>query len=288
MKNQYILKDDYAIIQISTKNYGLKEVLIDLEDVEKCKKYSWQYHSAGKRKNKCFLIKHYKIGSLKNYLLNYPKGTVVINKNNNIFDCRKNNLIYYDKFTVQRKSTKKGNEYIFEKDIAKIQINSPKYGYFEAIIDIEDYEKVKDCTWGIRKATSTGEFYVSTTIIKKTIRENFELQNFLLGKSKGMMVDHIDHNTLNNRRSNLRLVSSQENARNRMKYKKGYIGVTFKKKDRLWVATIKTDINTPNLHLGCFKTEKEAVEARRQAELKYWGEEALKINDENRKRTAES
>lgn len=40
--NEYILYDDYAEIVIVSPKYGTYKTLIDLEDIEKCKKYTWK------------------------------------------------------------------------------------------------------------------------------------------------------------------------------------------------------------------------------------------------------
>lgn len=45
--NEYILKDDYAIIALKSNKYGNNNVLIDLEDVEKCKQYCWSIGANG-------------------------------------------------------------------------------------------------------------------------------------------------------------------------------------------------------------------------------------------------
>lgn len=41
--NIYVIKDNYAQMIIESKKYGIKRVKIDIEDIEKCKKYQWHY-----------------------------------------------------------------------------------------------------------------------------------------------------------------------------------------------------------------------------------------------------
>lgn len=87
----------------------------------------------------------------------------------------------------------------------------------------------------------------------------------ILGKVSGMVVDHIDGNTLNNSKSNLRFVTPQENAQNRRKSsnKKSskYIGVDFVcdsiAKNNKWRARI--GLNKKSFCIGYFKTEQEAA-----------------------------
>jgi hypothetical protein len=84
-------------------------------------------------------------------------------------------------------------------------------------------------------------------------------------------VDHIDHNPLNNRRSNLRLASRTENVRNtgpRAKNKLGYKGV-----DRVakgYRAQIQAD--KKKINIGTFETLQEAIEHYDMASLAHHGE----------------
>ena len=86
-----------------------------------------------------------------------------------------------------------------------------------------------------------------------------------MSPSEDMVVDHINHNRLDNRKQNLRLCTQGENLRN-----KKVKGVTFDKRRNKWYARIM--INRKNLHLGSFDTKEEAIEARKQAEIEYFGE----------------
>jgi hypothetical protein len=92
----------------------------------------------------------------------------------------------------------------------------------------------------------------------------------------GMIVDHINHDTLDNRRSNLRLCSLSENVRNsagaRRDCQSGFRGVYWHKKDRRWMARIGTHAAGTWRHLGSFKTFSEAAAARVAATEKIYGE----------------
>jgi hypothetical protein len=83
-------------------------------------------------------------------------------------------------------------------------------------------------------------------------------------------IDHINHNTSDNRFCNLRDVSSAENHQNRArrtKSKSGYLGVTWHKRDCRWQATI--EVAGHSYHLGNFKDLPTAIAARVQAEKRY-------------------
>mgnify|MGYP005970530411 FL=1 len=90
------------------------------------------------------------------------------------------------------------------------------------------------------------------------------------GYDEKLQVDHIDHDRLNNRPENLRLVSQHENLKNVSKKAlntSGIVGVSYITRDRRWVAQICID--KKNTNLGYFKTLEEAAAVRKAAEIKY-------------------
>jgi len=91
---------------------------------------------------------------------------------------------------------------------------------------------------------------------------------------RGTLVDHIDGDRANNRIDNLRLATHAENMRNRQKPGKrnrsGATGVCWYIRDQKWSAQIKK--NGRQIHLGYFTNKQDAIEARRLAEAKHFGE----------------
>ena len=87
-------------------------------------------------------------------------------------------------------------------------------------------------------------------------------------------VDHIDGNRSNNHPNNLRLATKSQNQRNRVGRQSnntsGVPGVYWDKGIQKWRVRIRTCNKV--LHLGCFTCKQEATKARREAELKYFGE----------------
>ena len=89
----------------------------------------------------------------------------------------------------------------------------------------------------------------------------------------GMYVDHIDGNKLNNRRSNLRICTNQENCMNRKKCNNnlaGYKGVHFRKDLNKFHAQIA--FNGKKIYLGIFKTAEEAHQKYCEEGRKLFGE----------------
>ena len=89
------------------------------------------------------------------------------------------------------------------------------------------------------------------------------------------VIDHINHNTLDNRKQNLRIVTRVQNQMNMSKRKdntSGFTGVHFNKRSDKWMATIQ--VNYKSINLGTFKNKEDAIEARKKAEEKYFGKES--------------
>tara|TARA_R110000765_G_C18627492_1_gene572477 strand:+ start:64 stop:594 length:531 start_codon:yes stop_codon:yes gene_type:complete len=86
-------------------------------------------------------------------------------------------------------------------------------------------------------------------------------------------IDHEDRNGLNNKINNLRLATCPENGRNR-KFQRnntsGVTGVCWLKKRKRWVAQIK--INGKPMWVGSYVNKEDAMQARKEAEKKYFGE----------------
>lgn len=83
-------------------------------------------------------------------------------------------------------------------------------------------------------------------------------------------VDHKNHIRNDNRWENLRDVIHMDNGRNHTMKKNnisGFTGVFWSKKNKNWTAQIS--VGGKGMHLGCFAKIEDAVEARRQASLKY-------------------
>ena len=95
---------------------------------------------------------------------------------------------------------------------------------------------------------------------------------------RGIQVDHIDGNPTNNRTGNLRLATNAENGRNRQNLDKrnrsGSTGVSWCIRTQKWRA--KINVNGRYIHIGYFTNKHDAIEARRLAEAKHFGEFAPK------------
>ena len=88
----------------------------------------------------------------------------------------------------------------------------------------------------------------------------------------GLGVDHINHDGLDNRLSNLRPANQSQNNQNRYRAKgtSRYKGVYWHSRYHKWVAYIR--INSHGVHLGYFSTEEVAAKAYNRAAIKLFGE----------------
>jgi hypothetical protein len=77
-----------------------------------------------------------------------------------------------------------------------------------AIVDAEDFDRLKQYQWHACKCKST--FYACRAEGGRTIR----MHRQIMCAPKGLLVDHIDHNGSNNRKSNLRLCTHAQNCYN--------------------------------------------------------------------------
>ena len=85
--------------------------------------------------------------------------------------------------------------------------------------------------------------------------------------------DHIDRNTLNNRKVNLRPCTASQNNMNQSKQSNntsGFIGVSWSKEKQKWITYI--NMNKKLTYLGGFVDKDDAIKARLQAEANYYGE----------------
>lgn len=103
--------------------------------------------------------------------------------------------------------------------------------------------------------------------------KNREYLHRLIAKAAtGQLVDHIDGNTLNNCRSNLRICSQRQNVRNGKKRsaKNPYKGLIWTPHCNKWSARITVDYKS--IHLGVFEDPKDAARAYNAAAIKHFGE----------------
>lgn len=162
----------------------------------------------------------------------------------------------------------KGNKYVINEKYAEMIIESKIHGVIKVKIDKEDLEKCSKLTWHYAKNKDSK--YIQSRIKGKMIKLHRYIMNV---EYSNILVDHINRNTLDNRKLNLRLCDYKENSFNKSIRKdntSGIIGVDFNKSNRKWRAKIK--YNNVGIHLGYFDDINEALVNRRIAEEILFGE----------------
>jgi HNH endonuclease/AP2 domain len=128
-------------------------------------------------------------------------------------------------------------------------------GYI-ALVDDEDFEWLSKFKWHI------GGGYAIRTAQNDFKQITVRMHREILQAPKGLEVDHVNKDKLDNRRQNLRLASKSQNARNRGANKNntsGFKGVSWNKRDNKWQALIR--VHLKKKFLGYFDDPTEAAKA---------------------------
>ena len=164
---------------------------------------------------------------------------------------------------------RKRNKYEVEGNVSKIYFTNCE-DYF--LCDTEDLEGLLHFTWFKDK-----KGYAHTNDDNK---RKLMAHVFIMGKKDGLEIDHINRNRLDNRRCNLRHVTHLENIRNvdqtLHRGNNPATGIELDKRQsikhdkyRAYIHVMRKKIN-----LGSFNTLEEALKARKEAEVFYWGKQA--------------
>jgi len=154
-----------------------------------------------------------------------------------------------------------------------------------ALVDDEDYEWLNQYRWYAHKKTKHSFSAGRNIPLDNRKQRSQKMHRLILGLERGdkRECDHIDGNSLNNQRNNLRICSRHQNNCNRKSYSNStstYKGVSWNRLLKKWRADIQ--VNNKHILLGSFAFEKEAAQAYNRAAKKYFGEFARlnKIQDQ--------
>lgn len=167
---------------------------------------------------------------------------------------------YHKNIASKKSKNKKYNNYKIDSNVTYIYTHGNK----AIIIDKEDFDKVKDYCWS---ESSNG--YAQARTIEDSI---ILMHRLIMNPSDNELIDHENHNTLDNRKENLRICTQDKNMANQKTSKantSGYKGVYWSKEKGKWYS--KIGYKNKNIHLGYFSNIDDAIKAREEAEIKYFG-----------------
>lgn len=164
------------------------------------------------------------------------------------------------------------NRYEIRGDVTVIFVSSKKYGELEFLIDTRCLKVVSETVgkWHVWVSKDGNHKYAHGKTKESNFKKWILLHRLVTKAPVNKVVDHINHNTLDNRAINLRLVTDSENLQNRRGADRHnrtsrIRGVSWQKRARKW--RVYVHVNGAQHHIGLFsdikEAEKAAIEARR-------------------------
>lgn len=151
------------------------------------------------------------------------------------------------------------NKFIEKGDITEVYTTKGE----KFIIDTEDIEKIKCSTWCKNK---------SGYLVAKKDGKNIRLHRFILDYNGNLVVDHINGDITDNRKSNLRICTQKNNSRNTTSPKNSKLGILGVNLTAQGKYRARIMVDRKEIELGIYETLEAAIEARRKAELIYFKE----------------
>lgn len=165
--------------------------------------------------------------------------------------------------------------YPVKEDIYIFTVNKGKTTKY-IVVDKMFKELIEQHNWHLLTVSSNGNMLRSKEYVFTRIDGNSTGLHRLImqqGYKSGLVVDHINGDTYNNLRINLRVCTQGQNICNQTlnsNNTSNYKGVWFRKDTKKWQAEIK--INKDKKSLGSYRTPEQAAQAYNNAAIKYHGE----------------
>lgn len=184
--------------------------------------------------------------------------------------CQRHYVQYKRYGRILKRTCKDPNEIVIYKGHAEVTMyNKNSNEVARAIIDKEEIFRISKYKWHFHRYAKSKNKDGSVVYMHRLVKN----------APKGTIVDHINGDTLDNRKNNLRFCTVNENARNLVpNYNSDipYRGIN--RSGNKYAVTIGH--NNKKYYIGLFKTLNEAINARIQAEIKYWGKQYTHILEE--------
>ncbi|WP_316569240.1 HNH endonuclease [Neobacillus sp. YIM B06451] len=254
--NEYEVKGDIAFLKLNRRDGSSITTQIDAEDLQRVlEKGTWftEWHSDFENYlvhnvTYCYVNgkKHRKKTTLHSFIMGVDNKEPIRHADKNTLNNCKANLKVYSRDMM--------NDYEeMENDTVAIILRD-KHGKEKArtLIDKEDLERVK--TNGYTWVHFKGKGYPYA--VSYSPEGRIYLHRFIMNTPDGMVTDHLNHNTLDNRKSNLRNATISQNQQNRAGSRKGsksgVRGVSWDETNQDWIVNVK------GIYYGRFKDIEEA------------------------------
>lgn len=241
--NEYEIKDNIAFIKLNKRDGSVIETKVDLEELEKILgKGTWfaEWHEDFNNylvQNVSYYYidgkKHRKKTTLHSLIMSTdPKSPINHCDGDTLNNCKSNLKVY-------NQTMMNDYEEIDNETIAIILKDNHGKEKARTLIDKEDLERVinNGYTWFYFKGN--GEPYA----VANTPEGRSYLHRFIMNTPIGMVTDHKEHNTLDNRKNNLVNATLSENQQNRKGSRKGsksgVRGVSWDETHQDWIVCIK-------------------------------------------------
>lgn len=143
--------------------------------------------------------------------------------------------------------------------------------FYKCLIDEEDCHLIEKYAWWVRYDKHSKRYYVSGYEKHNESHKFLQLHRIIMNCPIGLCVDHINHDGLDNRKCNLRIVTHAQNQQNRtganINNKINARGVFFNKQTNKWGTQLK--INGKKIYFGEYTNVNDAKQAAIEGRKKY-------------------
>ncbi|MCP4263582.1 MAG: hypothetical protein GY774_39660 [Planctomycetes bacterium] len=156
----------------------------------------------------------------------------------------------------------------------RIPLTRGKY----AIVDPDDFERLNKYKWHTTKSSCSKTFYAARVVRINKKKCTIAMHREIINPPYPLVVDHINHNGLDNRKANLRPATKSQNCINkpyinRKGFRSKYRGLSWCRDYKKW--HVRIGYNGKRERIGYFDDEIEAAKAYDEAAKKYHKEFAV-------------
>lgn len=138
-------------------------------------------------------------------------------------------------------------------------------------VDTDNLDLIRQYSWHIKKSKDSKD-YVRASFTENGKTKRITLHRLIMNAKSDEMIDHIDGNTMNNMKCNLRKCNKNQNMWNRQKHKTAQSIFKGVRITEYGTYRARISYNNKRMELGTFKTESEAAKAYDKKAKELFGE----------------